>query len=214
MVTRCGNLADKQIQIQTQIQIQIKIQIQIQIQKQIQIQMIDFSTLWAELRRCGKLRLRCLADDAMVRLADLQIQIQIKIQTKNTNTNMNTVRTMPCLAGSTDECLSLSPLEDLLRPVFDYHLLPNLVFFPFLPLPHHRRSIWGPAGHICIKCLPYFFLGPTADSLLEVVDYNTVGFRLASSAVKPLCFQTFWCGVLAWLIDIQCANADERVWQI
>ena len=120
---------------------------------------------------------------------------------------MNTVRTMPCLAGSTDECLSLSPLEDLLRPVFDYHLPPNLVFFPFLPLPHHRRSIWGPAGHICIKCSPYFFLGPTADSLLEVVDYNTVGFRLASSAVETLVFPDLlmWCAnLINWYTVCKC----------
>ena len=57
---------------------------------------------------------------------------------------MNTVRTMPCLAGSTDECLSLSPLEDLLRPVFDYHLFPNLAFLPFCPFvfPDHYLLMW------------------------------------------------------------------------
>ena len=74
-------------------------------------------------------------------------------------------------------------------------------------------------SHICINCSPYFFLGPTADSLSKVVHYNTVGFHLTTSAVKPFVFPDYYL-----LNDVVCqrdssiskqrANADERIWQI
>ena len=76
----------------------------------------------------------------------------------NINTNMNTLRNMLCLAGSTDECLSLSVLKDLLRPVLDYHLLPNLAFPPFCSfLITGTQFEVVPVTHICIEYLPYFF---------------------------------------------------------
>ena len=157
---------------------------------------IDFATLWSELRRCGKLQLQCLADDAMICLAELQIRIQICT---------NTGRTMSCLAGSTDECLSLSPLEDLLRPVFHYHLLPNLAFLPFLPRFlitdaqfKHRPAIFAStARHTSsldrlLTAFQKLFITTQWGSILQLVQWN------------PLCFQTitFWCGVPAWFINI------------
>ena len=55
-------------------------------------------------------------------------------------------------------------------------------------------------SHICINCSPYFFLGPTADSHSKVVHYNTVGFHLTTSAVKPFVVPDYY--LLMWCASV------------
>ena len=70
-------------------------------------------------------------------------------------------------------------------------------FCPWFLITDAQFEDRPPASHICINYSPYFFLGPTADSLSKVVHYNTVGFHLTTSAVKPFVFPDYhllmWC---------------------